>query len=122
MASFKSKISLTTIIPILTETAVTLAAGYKKTTPKRVKLLDSFIVFNLYLYVLQMAYAMVVGDFPYNAKLAGIFAGLGQAVLGLVLRVLLQEKNVATVSKKKSFAEYLLGTCILFLFLLNFLG
>jgi oligosaccharyltransferase complex subunit epsilon len=101
MASFKSKISLTTIIPVLSETFVTLAAGYQKTTPKRVKLLDSFIAFNLYLYVLQMTYAMVVGDFPYNSKLAGIFAGLGQAVLGLVLRVLLQEKNVTRISKKK---------------------
>jgi oligosaccharyltransferase complex subunit epsilon len=48
-----------------------LTRNYKATTPPRVKLIDSFLLFLVLTGVAQFAYRILVTSYPFNAFLAG---------------------------------------------------
>jgi oligosaccharyltransferase complex subunit epsilon len=52
-------------------------ASYKKTTSKTVQLIDYFLVFALVTGIVQFAYVLLVGQFPFNSFLAGFVAAVG---------------------------------------------
>lgn len=49
----------------------TLWTAYLNTTPSRLKLVDSFLVFLVLSGVIQFVYCVLVTSFPFNAFLAG---------------------------------------------------
>ena len=49
----------------------TLWAAYLNTTPSRLKLVDSFLVFLVLSGVIQFVYCVLVTSFPFNAFLSG---------------------------------------------------
>ena len=49
----------------------TLISNYTTSTPPRVKLIDSFLLFLLLSGAVQFAYRILVTSFPYNAFLGG---------------------------------------------------
>lgn len=55
----------------------TLADAYRKETPVRVKLIDSFLVFLVLTGVAQFAYCILLSDYPFNSYLAGYVHGAG---------------------------------------------
>ena len=60
---------------------------YSKETPQRVKMIDTFIIYLVFVIVTQLFYRMVVGDdFPKNAFLSGVFCPIGVIVLLVSLR------------------------------------
>ncbi len=50
---------------------------YTNRTPKRIKIIDLFCVFLLSVTAVQFVYYMLVGNFPMNSLLSGLFAPFG---------------------------------------------
>ncbi|KAL9016107.1 MAG: hypothetical protein Q9185_006543 [Variospora sp. 1 TL-2023] len=67
--------------------ATALWKTYTDQTPQRTKLLDAFMAFLVALGGLQFAYCVLVGNYPFNAFLAGFGATVGQFVLTAGLRM-----------------------------------
>ena len=55
--------------------------SYQKSTNKRMKLLDGFLVYVMLTGVLQFLYCLLVGTFPFNAFLSGFICTVGVFVL-----------------------------------------
>lgn len=58
-----------------------LVKDYFERTHPKLKILDQLIIFCLLTLVIQLAYAFVVGQDPFNSLLAGAFCSLGQFAL-----------------------------------------
>lgn len=56
-------------------------ASYQRTTPHSLKLIDLFMAFLVFTGVVQFAYCLLVGNYPFNAFLSGFIATVGQFVL-----------------------------------------
>lgn len=55
---------------------------YKTNTPKKLKLIDSYLVYILLTGILQFAYCVLVGTFPFNSFLSGFISTVSCFVLG----------------------------------------
>ncbi|KAI2614692.1 defender against death DAD protein [Hypoxylon fragiforme] len=98
---------------------------YQKTTPQRTKLIDAFMAFLVVVGVLQFAYCVLAGNYPFNAFLSGFSATVGQFVLTASLRIQTTEANKAefpSVSPERAFADYVVGSLILHFFCVNFIN
>ena len=71
-----SKISVSNINAVFHE----FFGKYKKQTPKRIKILDLFCLFCSILTIIPLTYSFIVGAFPMNSLLSGIFAPLGTLI------------------------------------------
>ncbi|GAB7354111.1 hypothetical protein MBLNU459_g4676t1 [Dothideomycetes sp. NU459] len=98
---------------------------YVKETPQRVKLIDVFMAFLVVVGVLQFAYCVVAGNYPFNAFLSGFSATVGQFVLTASLRIQTNPDNKAefgSLSHERAFADYVFGSLILHFFCVNFIN
>ncbi|BFZ54233.1 oligosaccharyltransferase complex subunit epsilon [Savitreella phatthalungensis] len=99
--------------------------AYLRETPHRLKLIDAFLVFLIYVGVVQFAYCVLVGNYPFNAFLAGFGATIGQFVLAVGLRI---QSNTANrgefpqISPERAFGDFLFGSVLLHFAVVNFLG
>ena len=64
-------------IPAIKEAYSRLLKDYNEQTHPKIKLLDSFIVFCLMTFVIQLLYRLRVGRDPFNSHLAGVYCSLG---------------------------------------------
>ncbi|KAI4223296.1 MAG: hypothetical protein L6R36_005532 [Xanthoria steineri] len=102
-----------------------LWTSYQRRTPQRVKLIDVFMGFLVVVGVLQFAYCVLVGNYPFNAFLSGFSATVGQFVLTASLRIQTNPENkdeFKTVSHERAFADFVLGSLILHFFCVNFIN
>lgn len=100
-------------------------SNYVKKTPQRTKLLDSFMLFLVAVGALQFLYCLIVGNFPFNAFLAGFSATVGQFVLTASLRIQTNPENKAefqSISHERAFADFVFGSLILHFFCINFIN
>ncbi|KAF7504356.1 hypothetical protein GJ744_002413 [Endocarpon pusillum] len=65
---------------------------YVQNTPPRTFLLDAFMAFLVVIGGLQFLYAILFGNYPFNAFLSGFCAAVGQFVLTASLRMQTVEK------------------------------
>jgi hypothetical protein len=63
------------------EIITTFLENYKQNNPWRLRLIDSFIVFNAILFILQFVYVLINGLFPMNSLIAGLVCCLGSITL-----------------------------------------
>jgi len=87
-----------------------------------VQVLDIFILSAIATALLQFVYSLLVGSFPFNAFLAGIFCSAGTAVLTLCLRLQISEGYIPTKSAERAFVDYALAMSILFLAVWCYIG
>ncbi|ORY27348.1 DAD/Ost2 [Naematelia encephala] len=102
-----------------------LISNYANTTPPRIKLVDSFLLFLLLSGVLQFAYRILITSFPYNAFLGGFGSTVGQFVLLAGLRAQVspgRDVEFKEVSQERAFADFCAASIVLHLFAYNFLG
>eukprot|EP00752_Nemacystus_decipiens_P012722 g11272.t1 len=109
------------------DVAKLLESNYRKTTPRRLRMLDMFLVFVFATGVLQFVYCMLVGSFPFNSFLAGFSSTVGAFVLTVSLRMQVMEASenggvVGGRSLERCFAEYVVCNMVLFLVVMNFMG
>lgn len=55
--------------------------GYSSSTPKKIKLLDAFSLSCFIITGIQILYCIIVGSFPMNSFLSGVFASLGALII-----------------------------------------
>lgn len=55
---------------------------YLNNTPKKLKLIDSYLVYILLTGILQFVYCVLVGTFPFNSFLSGFISTVSCFVLG----------------------------------------
>ncbi|KAL8794306.1 MAG: hypothetical protein Q9195_003132 [Heterodermia aff. obscurata] len=99
--------------------------SYLKETPQRVKLIDTFMGFLILVGGLQFLYAVVGGNYPFNAFLSGFSATVGQFVLTASLRIQCNPQNgkeFESISHERAFADFVLGSLILHFFCVNFVN
>ncbi|KAK0364636.1 oligosaccharyltransferase complex subunit epsilon [Friedmanniomyces endolithicus] len=99
--------------------------SYVDKTAQRVKLLDTFMGFLVLVGVLQFVYCVIVGNYPFNAFLAGFSATVGQFVLTASLRMQTNpenEKEFRGTSDERAFADFVFGSMILHFFCVNFIN
>lgn len=58
-----------------------LVKDYFKNTPKRLQLIDSYLIAIMFVGIIQFIYCAIVGTFPFNAFLSGFFSCVGSFVL-----------------------------------------
>ncbi|KAF8419720.1 DAD family protein [Tirmania nivea] len=115
--------------PISTSNPISIANAvwdnYVTGTPQRTKLVDVFLGFLVVTGVLQFAYCVIAGNYPFNAFLAGFAATVGQFVLTASLRIQLHTANKAEfpeISPERAFADFVFGSLILHVFCTNFIN
>ncbi|KZO93237.1 defender against death DAD protein [Calocera viscosa TUFC12733] len=102
-----------------------LVQSYKENTPKRVKIIDAFLLFIVLSGVAQFVYCALITNYPFNAFLAGFGSSIGQFVLTAAFRA---QVNPATrsqftiISPERAFADFCFGSIVLHFFVYNFLG
>ncbi|ETS61378.1 hypothetical protein PaG_04405 [Moesziomyces aphidis] len=103
----------------------TLYNSYVDNTPKRLKLIDAFLVFLMLSGVIQFAYCALITNFPFNSFIAGFASTVGQFVLAASLRIQANPENGTTfpkVTPERAFGDFLFGSVVLHFFVFNFLG
>jgi len=100
-------------------------ASYMETTPKRIKIIDCFLVYMTLTALVQIVYCALVGTFPYNSFLAGVLSCAGSCVMACSLRL---QSNVANArdfgftAPERSFADYALCVVVLLLLCVSYVG
>lgn len=56
--------------------------GYLNTTPKKLKIIDSYLLYVLLTGIVQFLYCCLVGTFPFNSFLSGFISTVSCFVLG----------------------------------------
>lgn len=82
---------------------------YKKTTPKKLKLIDAYLFCIMLTGIIQFVYCCLVGTFPFNAFLSGFISTVACFVLaGRNLRIFKKifKKNYYKFKFFKSFISY----------------
>lgn len=69
------------VLPALKEAYTRIYKDYKELTHPKLKMLDGLIVLSLVTFVIQLVYAQIAGQDPYNSLLSGLFCSLGQFAL-----------------------------------------
>lgn len=54
---------------------------YQTSTPRKLKLIDAYLVYVLLTGIVQFAYCLLVGTFPFNSFLSGFISTVGCFVL-----------------------------------------
>ncbi len=106
---------ITSVVDIISE----FYSSYKHKYAWKIRLTDSFILFNFTLFLIQVVYMILVGNFPKNSFLSGIICNIGTIAITLCLRAALLNTDK---SRSRVFIEYLICSFIFYLVIVNFLG
>ncbi|WPT18241.1 Dolichyl-diphosphooligosaccharide--protein glycosyltransferase subunit DAD1 [Picochlorum sp. SENEW3] len=105
----------------LQEIISTFATKYKA-VPPRLRVLDIFACCALATAILQFIYSLIVGSFPFNAFLSGVFCCAGTAVLTICLRLQISEGQNSSKTPERAFVDYVLAMSTLFLAVWCYIG
>ena len=97
-----------------------LLENYFKETPKRIKMIDCFIVFQLLTAIFVLIYGFFFCHSVLNSFLSALFSCMGMFVFTMSLR--LREASGEKENSKKYFVEYVFCVILLQLSVANFLG
>ncbi|CAM6101039.1 unnamed protein product [Calypogeia fissa] len=102
---------------------VSLRSAYSA-TPLKLKIIDLYVAFALVTALVQVVYMALVGSFPFNAFLSGVFSCVGTAILAVCLRMQVNKENkeFKDLSPARAFADFVLCNFVLHLVIMNFLG
>lgn len=84
--------------------------------PPRIRAIDLFMAFLLCSGIVQFVFCIVVGNYPFNAFLAGFGANVAQFVLLANLRQQINpvnNKEFTQVSPKRAFGDFVVASLIL---------
>ena len=96
---------------------------YRKSTPNKVQVIDLFLVFSVLLGLLQIAYIVLAGQYPFNSFVSSLFSTAGFFVLVVCLRLqLLHPKDFGGISPENAFASFVVCNLLLFFAVTTFIG
>mmetsp|Transcript_12928 Transcript_12928/g.32586 ORF Transcript_12928/g.32586 Transcript_12928/m.32586 type:complete len:108 (-) Transcript_12928:46-369(-) len=88
-------------------------------TSKMLKIVDSFVIFAIATAAVQMANALLVGTFPFNACLASTLCCLGAAILTASFRM---QIGGGKSRVEKVFADYCVAMIFLIFVSISYVG
>ncbi|XP_076684425.1 dolichyl-diphosphooligosaccharide--protein glycosyltransferase subunit [Andrena cerasifolii] len=98
---------------------------YTKSTPKKLKLIDAYLLYVFLTGVIQFIYCCLVGTFPFNSFLSGFISCVSCFVLGVCLRLQVNPQNKSQfhgISPERGFADFIFAHIILHIVVMNFIG
>lgn len=98
---------------------------YIQNTPKKLKIVDTYLGYILLTGIIQFVYCCMVGTFPFNSFLSGFISTISCFVLGVCLRLQANPQNksvFAGISPERGFADFIFAHIILHLVVMNFIG
>ncbi|XP_014788016.1 dolichyl-diphosphooligosaccharide--protein glycosyltransferase subunit dad1 [Octopus bimaculoides] len=98
---------------------------YIANTPKKLKIIDAYLVYVFLTGVMQFLYICVVGTFPFNSFLSGFISSVGSFILAVCLRLQVNPQNKSdftSISPERAFADFTFANIILHLVVMNFIG
>ncbi|XP_052867401.1 dolichyl-diphosphooligosaccharide--protein glycosyltransferase subunit DAD1 [Anopheles cruzii] len=98
---------------------------YTLKTPKKLKVVDAYLLYILLTGITQFVYCCLVGTFPFNSFLAGFISTVSCFVLGVCLRLQSNPQNkdqFLGISPERGFADFVFAHVILHLVVVNFIG
>eukprot|EP01068_Selenidium_serpulae_P006652 Selendium_serpulae@DN4466_c0_g1_i1.p2 len=100
-----------------------LKRNYSAQTPKKIMILDAFLVFLLYIAATQTVYMLLAGTFPFNSYLSAVAASIGTFTMGLALRLqVTKPEEFDGVTPERALADFLLCNVLLHVAVVTFLG
>uniref|UniRef100_A0A182Y5J7 Dolichyl-diphosphooligosaccharide--protein glycosyltransferase subunit DAD1 n=2 Tax=Anopheles stephensi TaxID=30069 RepID=A0A182Y5J7_ANOST len=109
----------------LTEVLHKFYDEYTHKTPKKLKIVDAYLLYILLTGITQFVYCCLVGTFPFNSFLAGFISTVSCFVLGVCLRLQSNPQNKEQffgISPERGFADFVFAHIILHLVVFNFIG
>ncbi|CAK9803200.1 Dolichyl-diphosphooligosaccharide--protein glycosyltransferase subunit DAD1 [Anthophora quadrimaculata] len=98
---------------------------YTKTTSKKLKIIDAYLLYVFLTGVAQFIYCCLVGTFPFNSFLSGFISCVSCFVLGVCLRLQVNPQNKNQfhgISPERGFADFIFAHVILHIVVMNFIG
>lgn len=98
---------------------------YSKTTPKKLKIIDAYLLYVFLTGVIQFTYCCLVGTYPFNSFLSGFISCVSCFILGVCLRLQVNPQNRSHfqgISPERGFADFVFAHIILHLVVMNFIG
>ncbi|XP_065218959.1 dolichyl-diphosphooligosaccharide--protein glycosyltransferase subunit DAD1 [Planococcus citri] len=98
---------------------------YVNTTPKRLKIIDAYLLYILLTGVIQFLYCCLVGTFPFNSFLSGFISCVSSFILAVCLRLQVNpqnKENFKGISPERGFADFIFAHVVLHLVIMNFIG
>eukprot|EP01102_Stenamoeba_stenopodia_P002924 TRINITY_DN1285_c0_g1_i1.p1 TRINITY_DN1285_c0_g1~~TRINITY_DN1285_c0_g1_i1.p1 ORF type:complete len:112 (-),score=26.98 TRINITY_DN1285_c0_g1_i1:53-388(-) len=109
--------------PTIDQIVSTFFDSYKRNTSSLQKVIDVFLIYIFLTAVIQFAYVVLVGTFPFNSFLSGFISCIASFVLTVSLRMQVDPQNkFENISKERAFADYVVCNIILFFTVFNFMG
>ncbi|KAH3680196.1 hypothetical protein WICMUC_000461 [Wickerhamomyces mucosus] len=96
--------------------------SYFKTLTPRLKLIDLFLAFLVTVALIQFIFVIVVGNFPFNAFLAGFISTVGQFVLTVSLRLQSVNHKEFGISPERALGDYVFASLILHFIIYHFIN
>jgi oligosaccharyltransferase complex subunit epsilon len=100
-------------------------AEYDSKTPKKLKIIDAYLTYILLTGIVQFAYCVLVGTFPFNSFLSGFISSVACFVLAVCLRIQVNPENkslFSDISQERAFADFIVAHLLLHLVVMNFIG
>ena len=105
------------------ELTISFFKNYKESNPQKIRLIDTFIIFNYLLLLIQIGYMFTNGLDPMNSFLSGIICCVGTMTLLICLRLSVNPKTkIPGYATEKVFAEFFIASIILYFVCVNFIG
>ncbi|EFN82391.1 dolichyl-diphosphooligosaccharide--protein glycosyltransferase subunit DAD1 [Harpegnathos saltator] len=98
---------------------------YTKNTPKKLKIIDAYLLYVFLTGVTQFVYCCLVGTFPFNSFLSGFISCVSCFILGVCLRLQVNPQNKNQfhgISPERGFADFIFAHIILHIVIMNFIG
>eukprot|EP00474_Spongospora_subterranea_P010633 CRZ11091.1 hypothetical protein [Spongospora subterranea] len=105
-----------------------LVQDYWSTTPRRLQLIDAYLVYIVATGLVQALYCFLAGSFPFNSFLAGFLSCVASFVFGVSLRFQTSSPSQFRIDKSRSicderaFADWVACNVLLHLVILTFIG
>ncbi|ODQ56861.1 hypothetical protein WICANDRAFT_86285 [Wickerhamomyces anomalus NRRL Y-366-8] len=99
--------------------------SYFETLTPRLKLIDIFLAFLVIVALVQFAFVILVGSFPFNAFLGGFISTVGQFVLTVSLRLQSVPQNkefFKRISPERALGDYIFASLILHFIIYHFIN
>ncbi|XP_067011937.1 dolichyl-diphosphooligosaccharide--protein glycosyltransferase subunit DAD1 [Anabrus simplex] len=100
-------------------------SDYVNNTPKKLKIIDAYLLYVFLTGVIQFVYCCLVGTFPFNSFLSGFISCVSCFVLAVCLRLQVNPQNKTQfygISPERGFADFIFAHVILHLVVMNFIG
>jgi len=110
--------------------------SYKDSTPKKLKIIDVYLAYIVLTGIVQFAYCLTVGTFPFNSFLSGFISTIGSFILGVGLRMQVNPANLkstiladrtsasptSTISPERAFADFIFANVVFHVVIVAFVG